>query len=90
MGTQSTMGTAADRASRIRRDVTTAADGIKPGFLTSEFITIVAVALLVLAAAAASANFQADEAWPLIAFMAIGYSISRGLAKSGGFGRDRR
>lgn len=87
--TRQTGAPTADRAARFRRDFEMSGPS-KPGFLTSEFILAIAASLCILAAAAASDNFQADEAWPLIAYLSIGYMISRGLAKVGGFGRDGR
>lgn len=65
--------------------------GVKPGILTSEFISSMIAAIGVLVAAAVADNFHADEAWPLIALLSIGYMISRGLAKLGaGWRREYR
>lgn len=63
--------------------------GVKPGFLTSEFLSSMVVAIAVLIAAASADNLQADEAWPIVAALSIGYMISRGLAKLGATGSRR-
>ena len=42
-----------------------------------------------LIAAAQADNFDAPRAWTLVAAVAIGYRVSRGLAKSGSGHRDR-
>lgn len=58
----------------------------KPGFLTSEFLSSVIVAVCVLIAALivdGGDAFSAKEAWTLVTALSIGYMISRGLAKSG-------
>lgn len=60
-----------------------------PGFLTPEFIVFVVVSLAVLIAAAVVDNgedgqgFGADKAWLYVTILAVGYMISRGLAKAG-------
>ena len=43
----------------------------------------------VLIAAARADNFDAPRAWTLVAAVAIGYMVSRGLSKSGSAHRDR-
>ena len=43
----------------------------------------------ILVAAQQADNFDAPRAWTLVAAVAIGYMVSRGLAKSGGAHRDR-
>jgi hypothetical protein len=58
----------------------------KPGFLTSEFLSSIIVAICVLVAALivdGGDAFSAKEAWTLVTALSIGYMISRGLAKSG-------
>jgi hypothetical protein len=55
----------------------------KPFFMTSEFLTFVATVVGILIAVKVAKNFIAPGAWQLITFAAIGYMISRGLAKSG-------
>lgn len=62
---------------------------MKPSFLTTEFIVFIVVSLAVLIAAAVVDNgedgqgFGADKAWLYVTILAVGYMISRGLAKSG-------
>ena len=60
----------------------------KPGFMTSEFISSMVAAIGILVAAAVADGFGAEEAWRLVAFLSIGYMISRGIAKSGVRHRD--
>jgi hypothetical protein len=66
----------------------------EPGWRTSEFGVFVLVALGNLIAAAVVSGsdgrgdaFPADTAWFYITLLAIGYLISRGLAKIGSAGR---
>jgi hypothetical protein len=58
-------------------------DETKPSFLTTEFYAMVGVIVAVLVAATVSDTFGDVRAWTLVAAVAIGYMISRGLAKSG-------
>jgi hypothetical protein len=60
-----------------------AADETKPAFKTTELAAAVITALAVLIASAIADDLDAHEAWRLVSFIAIGYIISRGLAKSG-------
>ena len=69
--------------SRVRRDET------KPSFLTTEFYAFIAAVAAILIAAAQADNFDAPRAWTLVAAVAIGYMVSRGLAKTGSAHRDR-
>ena len=69
--------------SRVTRQET------KPSFLTTEFYAMIASIAAILVAAAAADNFDAPRAWTLVAAVAIGYMVSRGLAKSGSGHRDR-
>jgi hypothetical protein len=55
----------------------------KPSFKTTEFFAMVGVIGAILIAAAVADNFDASRAWTLVAAVAIGYMVSRGLAKSG-------
>ena len=71
------------RTSRVTRDET------KPSFLTTEFYAMVGAIAAILVAAAQADNFEAPRAWTLVAAVAIGYMVSRGLAKSGSSHRDR-
>jgi len=61
----------------------------KPSFMTTEFYAFLAVVAGILIAVAQADNFDAPRAWTLIAAVAIGYMVSRGLAKSGSAHRDR-
>ena len=55
----------------------------KPFFLTSEFVgAVLAIAGIAITAAASDA-FGAWRAWILITAVAVGYMVSRGIAKSG-------
>jgi hypothetical protein len=58
-------------------------DETKPSFLTTEFYAMVGVIVALLVAAKASDSFGDVRAWTLVSAVAIGYMISRGLAKSG-------
>ena len=55
----------------------------KPFFLTSEFLTMVAVIAAIAIAAAVADNLDARRAWTLITIAAAAYIISRGLSKIG-------
>lgn len=55
----------------------------KPFFLTSEFLALVLAAIGVCIAMATSDLLDAHHGWTLITALAIGYMVSRGLAKSG-------
>lgn len=57
--------------------------GAKPFFLTSEFLTMVAVIAAIAIAAAVADNFDAPRAWTLITIAAGAYIVSRGLSKVG-------
>jgi hypothetical protein len=50
---------------------------------TSELYVMVLAVAGVLIAAAISDGFDAHQAWTLVSAIAIGYMVSRGLAKSG-------
>ena len=76
-------GVTSARTSRVTRDET------KPSFLTTEFYAFLASVAAVLIAAAQADNFDAPRAWTLVAALAVGYMVSRGLAKSGSAHRDR-
>ena len=58
-------------------------DETKPSFLTTEFYAMVAIIVAVLIAAKVSDSLGDVRAWTLVSAVAIGYMISRGLAKSG-------
>lgn len=74
---------ATPRTSRVTRDET------KPSLLTTEFYAMAGSIIAILVAAAQADNFEAPRAWTLVAAVAIGYMVSRGLAKSGSAHRDR-
>jgi hypothetical protein len=58
-------------------------DETKPSFLTTEFYAMVGVIVAVLVATAVSDSLGDVRAWTLVSAVAIGYMLSRGLAKSG-------
>ncbi len=53
----------------------------KPFFLMSEFLTLVALIVALLIAAAIDDDFGATLLWPLVTALGFAYIISRGLAK---------
>ena len=61
----------------------------KPFWLTSEFLVFAAAVAGVLIASAVDDNIDAPLAWRLVSYIAIGYMISRGLAKAGSRDPDR-
>ena len=58
-------------------------DETKNAFKTTEFFAMVGVIGAILIASAVSDSLGDVRAWTLVAAVAIGYMISRGLAKSG-------
>jgi hypothetical protein len=78
-----------DARTRAARPRETRREETKASFLTTEFWAMVGVVAAVLVAAQQADNFDAPRAWTLVAAVAIGYMISRGLAKSGSDHRDR-
>jgi hypothetical protein len=58
-------------------------DETKNAFKTTEFFAMVGIIAAILIASAVSDSFGDRRAWTLVAAVAIGYMISRGLAKSG-------
>jgi hypothetical protein len=58
-------------------------DETKSSFLTTEFYAMVGVIVAVLIAAKVSDSLGDVRAWTLVSAVAIGYMLSRGLAKSG-------
>jgi hypothetical protein len=82
--------TLGQRTSDVRmRTSITRRDETKPSFLTTEFYAFLAAVAGILVAVAQADNFDAPRAWTLIAAVAIGYMVSRGLAKSGSTHRDQ-
>jgi hypothetical protein len=61
----------------------------KPSFLTTEFYAMIAGIVAVLVAAQQADNLDAPLAWTLAAAIAIGYILSRGIAKAGSAYRDQ-
>ncbi len=61
----------------------------KASFLTTEFYAFIATVVAVLIACAQADNFDAPRAWTIVGAVAIGYMVSRGLAKAGSAHRDR-
>ena len=61
----------------------TSGDETKNSLKTTEFFAMVGVIGAILVATAVSDSLNDVRAWTLIAAVAIGYMISRGLAKSG-------
>jgi hypothetical protein len=55
----------------------------KPFFMTSEFLTLIAAIAGVAIAMGVSDLLDANRGWLLITILAVGYMVSRGLAKSG-------
>ena len=58
-------------------------DETKHALKTTEFLAMVGVIAAILIATAVSDSLNDVRAWTLIAAVAIGYMVSRGLAKSG-------
>jgi hypothetical protein len=58
-------------------------DETKQAFKTTEFFAMVGVIAAILIATAVSDSLNDVRAWTLVAAVAIGYIVSRGLAKSG-------
>lgn len=58
-------------------------DETKASFLTTEFYAMVGVIVALLVAAKVSDSLGDVRAWTLVSAVAIGYMLSRGLAKSG-------
>jgi hypothetical protein len=77
-----------DRPVASSRIATVHRDETKPSFLTTEFYAMLGVIAAILIAAAQADNFDAPRAWTLVAAVAIGYMVSRGLAKAGSAHRD--
>jgi len=78
-----------DRRMEASRARVTKREETKASFLTTEFWAMVGVIAAILVAAQQADNFYAPRAWTLVAAVAIGYMVSRGLAKSGSDHRDR-
>ncbi len=68
---------ASSRETRLTQDET------KNALKTTEFIAMASVIAAILVAAWVSDSLNDVRAWTLVAAVAIGYMVSRGLAKSG-------
>jgi hypothetical protein len=71
------------RATASFRDAQLTQDETKNALKTTEFFAMVAVNAAILIAAWVSDSLDDVRAWTLVAAVATGYIISRGLAKSG-------
>ena len=70
--------------SRVERvQVRNNVDETKASFMTTEFWAMVAVIAAILYAARDLGHFTGQEAWTLVSVVAVGYMVSRGLAKAG-------
>ena len=80
-----------DRVDRMvsRTPVRTSSfDETKPSFMTTEFWAMLGVIAAILIATYQMDDITATHGWRLVAFVAIGYMVSRGLAKAGSSHRD--
>ena len=78
--------TSVERTPNVRHTMTPTET--KPSFLTTEFYAMIAGIVGVLIAAQQADNLDAPLAWTLTAAIAIGYMLSRGIAKAGSAYRD--
>jgi len=60
----------------------------KPSFLTTEFYAMIAAIVATIVAGENNGSWDDRWVWQVVAAIAIGYMVSRGLAKSGSV--DRR
>ena len=76
---------ATETAERARRHAPASRtqDETKHALKTTEFVAMVGVIAAILIATAVSDSLNDVRAWTLVAAVAIGYMVSRGLAKSG-------
>ena len=79
---------ATETAERRRMNVSSSearrtTDETKHALKTTEFVAMAAVIAAILIASWVSDSLNDVRAWTLVAAVAIGYMISRGLAKSG-------
>ena len=70
-------------SSSLRESSISRGDETKNALKTTEFYAMVGVIAAILIASAVSDSFGDRRAWTLVAAVAIGYIVSRGLAKSG-------
>jgi hypothetical protein len=71
------------RMNASRGEARRTTDETKHALKTTEFFAMVGIIGAILIASAVSDSFGDRRAWTLVAAVAIGYMISRGLAKSG-------
>ena len=71
------------RMNASRGEARRTTDETKHALKTTEFFAMVGIIGAILTASAVSDSFGDRRAWTLVAAVAIGYMISRGLAKSG-------
>jgi hypothetical protein len=55
----------------------------KPSFLTTEFYAMIAVIIAAIVAGESNNSWDDRWVWQVVGAIAIGYMVSRGLAKSG-------
>jgi hypothetical protein len=72
-----------DRTASYSKTRLARGDETKNALKTTEFFAMVAINAAILIAAWVSDSLDDVRAWTLVAAVAIGYMISRGLAKSG-------
>ena len=60
----------------------------KPSFLTTEFYAMIGVIIATIVAGESNGSWDDRWVWQIVGAVAIGYMVSRGLAKSGS--ADRR
>lgn len=86
-----TRGVASGRTEGVARRARRLTTETKASFKTSEFWAMIVVVVGILVAAASikggdtsgTDEFIAKQAWLYVAIVAVGYMVSRGLAKSG-------
>ena len=67
----------------LHRDETLKGTETKAAFKTTEFVVFLVAVAAVLIAGLVVDGFNATETWMFFTYLAIGYMVSRGLAKSG-------
>jgi hypothetical protein len=76
-------GAGSSRARTTDRPGLLSSDETKSAYKTTELVVAAVTALAVLIASAIADDLDAHRAWALVSYIAIGYMIARGLAKSG-------
>ena len=77
-----------DRDTTTQRVQVRTSDETKPSFKTTELIVLVVAVAGVLLASTMDDSLNTLWTWVLISALAIGYMLSRGLAKSGSQHRE--